>query len=397
MRVGILGGGQLGCMLASALFDVGAEVRFFEPDRDAPACARYHDVVVASWTDEAAMRAFVQGCDVVTYETEHVATVALATSGAKLAPSLHVLTVTQDRKLEKEFLKSAGLPHVPFATASGPSELSAAAAAVGFPCIVKTARGGYDGKGQSFVATPEDLESAARGLAPDAPCVVERALDLALEASVIVARSSRAAAGLREIVFPVVENVHSAHILDLSVVPARIPADLTEALHRLALDAARALDVEGLLTTEFFVTRASEAGPRGLRVGAYEVFVNELAPRPHNSGHVTRNACTLSQFDALARVLAGVPLAAPELLGDDTYCMGNLLGDVWLAQGRPQGALDLGLLAAHPDVVDVVLYGKREAQARRKMGHFVTRAAEATRAVASAKAFRDGLLARDAP
>ncbi len=166
----------------------------------------------------------------------------------------------------------------------------------------------------------------------------------------------------------------------------------------MALDAARALSVTGLLTTEFFVTRQTKPGSRsrGIRSGDLEVFVNELAPRPHNSGHVTRSACQLSQFELLARILLDVPLQAPELVGDGYWCMGNLLGDVWLAQkaarGEPvTGDLDLGVLASIPEVVSVVLYGKRDAQTRRKMGHFVTHAADADGAMRAARAFRERL------
>jgi 5-(carboxyamino)imidazole ribonucleotide synthase len=391
-RVGVLGGGQLGTMLASAVHDLGAEVRIFDPDPAAPACARFRDVVTAPWTDEAALSRFFAECSAVTYEMEHIDTAALrslvtAPGAPPLLPSLHVLETTQDRAKEKTFLKSAGLPHVDFAVVRGAADLMRTAPAFGFPFVLKTTRGGYDGKGQALVAGPEQLERAAAAIGESEPCVLEEVIDLALEASVIVARSRRG----EEVAFPVFENAHEGHVLDVTVVPARVSPAVAQALSRVALEAARALDVHGLLTVEFFVTRSSEQRSQGVLADGYTVFVNELAPRPHNSGHVTRNACTVSQYDALARVLLDVPLGAPELVDRaHHYCMGNLLGDVWLAQ-RATFDLDLSALRRFPEVIDVVLYGKREALPRRKMGHFVARARDADEAVRAARAFRKAL------
>lgn len=391
-RVGILGGGQLGAMLTGAIHDLGGEARLFEPDAGAPACARYRDVVNAPWTDEAALRRFFEGCDVVTYEMEHIDTTALRALGGAipLFPSLDVLETTQDRAKEKAFLARAGLPHAAFLVAQGAAEIRHAAAELGFPFVLKTTRGGYDGKGQAYVASDEDLSRALDGLDDRAPCVLEEAIDLVMETSCIVGRSR---AG-EEVVFPVFENAHAGHVLDLTVVPARVPPALADALQRVALEAARTLDVRGLLTTEFFVSRprAGATRSRAIEAAGYAIHVNEFAPRPHNSGHVTRNACVASQYDVLARILLDVPIGAPSLVGPDTFCMGNLLGDVWEAQGRSDGTeLDLSALAGADEVIDVVLYGKRAAKPRRKMGHYVTRARDPERAVEAARAFREAL------
>jgi 5-(carboxyamino)imidazole ribonucleotide synthase len=412
-RVGILGGGQLGSLLASALHDLGAEVFIYEPDPAAPACARFKNVTNAAWTDRDALTSFFGQVDVVTYEMEHIDTSALrevaAGSTARLSPSCHVLETTQDRAREKDFLRSSGLPHVEFAIVRGKAELLRTAPAFGFPFILKSLRGGYDGKGQFFVASQADLEGLAAIFGNDDSCIIEEVIDIGLgsglEASCIVGRSG-SGADVEEVVFPIFENVHSGHILDLTLVPARIPESLGAAIAKIALDAARALDVQGLLTTEFFVTRRAEQRSRGVAVDGYHVFVNELAPRPHNSGHVTRNACTVSQFDVLARILLGIPTGTPALVGPSSFCMGNLLGDVWLAQRSRRAipaaddthvdgpfALDLSVLRRFPEVVDVVLYGKREVEARRKMGHFVTAAPDAVQAAAAAKAFRVALTA----
>ncbi len=389
--VGILGGGQLGTMLGTALADLGARVAFYDPDADAPARHRFADVTVAPWTDEAAMLAFAKRCDVVTYEMEHVEVTDALRELARvssLRPSLDVLETTQDRVREKQHLLAAGLPHATFEVARSGTEARAMAARWPRPFIVKTTRGGYDGKGQLYVRSESDLDRVA-SLAEDGTYVFEEALSLVMEASCIVGRSRTA-----EVCFPVFENAHAEHILDVTVLPARVPGAVGRRLEALALETARSLDVHGLLTVEFFLGRASDArglagsGSKPVIEGDVAIYVNELAPRPHNSGHVTRKACTMSQFELLARILLDVPFAAtpPALLGGDSYCMGNLLGDVWLLQQSAD--LDLRCLERYPDVLEVVLYGKTEARARRKMGHFTCRAPTADAALARARAFR---------
>lgn len=389
-RVGILGGGQLGTMLAEALFHLDAPVTVYDADPNAPACVRYKDSVVAPWSDLAAIEALASRCDVVTYEFEHIDAGPLRAlaGGPPIVPSIEVLEITQDRAREKEFLAAKALPHVHFAVVRSEEELRAGARAFGWPFILKTIRGGYDGKGQFYVAGHEDLEAAIlalRGRDGGFNCVLEEIVDLELEVSCIVARSREG----DEVVFPLFENAHSGHILDLTIVPARVPAEAAAVVQDVALRTARAIDLRGLLTIEFFIGRTAARRSTGVEAGGLFVYVNELAPRPHNSGHVTRNACTFSQYDALARVLAGVPLTSPQMNGDGAWCMGNLLGDVWLAQGRDR--LDLSCWKDHPNVVDVVLYGKREARARRKMGHYVTHASTPEEAIAAARAFREAL------
>ncbi|MGZ3421548.1 MAG: ATP-grasp domain-containing protein [Polyangiales bacterium] len=388
-RVGILGGGQLGTMLAEALFTLDAPVAIYDADPNAPACLRFKNSTVGPWSDLEAVRAFTERCDVVTYEFEHIDASPLHAVQKPIVPSIRVLETAQDRAKEKAFLASSGLPHVHFAVSRSEEELRSAARAFGWPFILKTVRGGYDGKGQFHVAGHEDLDAAILALRErksDFHCVLEEIVDLALEASCIVARGGEG----DEIVFPLFENAHSGHILDFTLVPARVPAAAAEAIQSCALKTANALDLHGLLTVEFFIGRTPSRRSKAIEAGGLYVYVNELAPRPHNSGHVTRNACSYSQYDALARTLAGVPLVPPVMNGDASWCMGNLLGDVWIAQGA-SSQLDLSCWKNHPEVVDVVLYGKREPRARRKMGHFVTRANTPERAVAAARAFREDL------
>lgn len=387
-HVGILGGGQLGTMLAEALFHLDAPVTIYDADPTAPAIARFADTIVSPWSDLEAVEKFAKRCEIVTYEFEHIDAGPLRalSSGPPIVPSIEVLEITQDRAREKQFLARHELPHVHFVVVRSEEELRGEAGQFGWPFILKTIRGGYDGKGQFHIAGHEDLDAAILALRErksDFHCVLEELIDLELEVSCIVAR------GDGEAVFPLFENAHSGHILDLTVVPARLPPEVSRLVQDVALRTAQAIDLRGLLTTEFFIGRRAARRSRAEEASGLYVYVNELAPRPHNSGHVTRNACTMSQYDALARVLAGVPLTPPRMNGDGAWCMGNLLGDVWIAQNKER--LDLSCWKDHPNVVDVVLYGKRAARARRKMGHFVTHAPTPAEAIESARKFREAL------
>lgn len=374
--VGILGGGQLGAMLGESLLHLSCEPLVLDPDAESPALARLPHVQTAGYDDPEALKTLFGRCDVVTFDSENIPFAPLLPHAQKLVPSLEVLRISQNRGEEKAFLARHGFPHVKHEAVAAGEDLVAAARAFGFPCIAKSSLGGYDGKGQFRLETDADLKqlpTEAKG-----GWVLEERLTLHTELSCIVARDGRGA----ELCFPVFENLHTHHILDLTVVPARVPTTLEEEARAIALEVARALKVEGLLTVEFFVGTG--------RAGARQLYVNELAPRTHNSGHVTRQACTLSQFDALARILAGVPLTPPRL-HPGAWCMGNLLGEVWLAQGRTGGALDLSAWERFPDVVDVFLYGKHQARPNRKMGHFVVRADAPERAMERARAFRAAL------
>jgi len=370
-RVGILGGGQLGTMLAESVQRLGARVRVFDPDPVAPATRQVVDVVTAPWHDRAALARFASGCDVLTCDTEHVPLAALcgAPWAGRFRPSLRAIAVAQHRVREKAFLAAAGMPLAAWRAGRGGVELSWAAEEFGFPCILKRATGGYDGHGQRLLRGSDDVEAARRDVGEwDEAWVLEEPVRLLAELSCIVVRGGGAAT-----TFPILENAHRDHILDATVVPARLAPEVEDRARAMALHLATALDVEGLLTVEFFL---------GLRAGSESpaLLVNELAPRPHNSGHVTRRACTLSQFDALARVLLDLPVPPPALL-DGAYAMANLLGEV--------GPLDAA--AAQPEVVELTLYGKRTSAPRRKMGHVITHAADVETALAAADAAREAL------
>jgi 5-(carboxyamino)imidazole ribonucleotide synthase len=400
LTVGILGGGQLGTMLSDAVARLGARPKVYDPDPNAPARRCVPDVEAAPFEDVRALRAFCQACDVVTFEREDLPLEALreATAGTRVLPSLSVLETAQDRAKEKSFFVRSGLPCVRHDVVDRTASLAAACERFGFPLIAKTQRGGYDGKGQFLLASAEEARRASDAF-PRAAWVLEEPLTLLAEASCIVAR-----AGTSEAVFPVVENLHREHVLDRSLVPSRLDPAVAARMRELALTAARSLDVHGLLAVEFFVIPRSDRGqPRVstapgqsrelAALGDVDVIINELAPRPHNSGHVFGRACTFSQFEAFARILVGAPLGAPRL-HPGSHCMGNLLGDVWIAQGRSGPTIDLSAWAQYDDVVDVHVYGKTEPQPRRKMGHFVVNGATGEAALDRAESFRKALSKR---
>lgn len=374
--IGILGGGQLGLMLAESLDRLGRDTVILEPDPDAPCSTRRGNVIAAPYDDPEGLGELFRRAEVATFDSENLPSTPLSRYASQLAPSLTVLQVSQDRAKEKSFLSSRGFRGVQFRVVPRDEPLLGAARAFGFPFIAKSALGGYDGKGQYRVEREEALH--ALPAAPPGGWVLEEVLQLSSEVSCVVARD-----GAKAFTFPVFENIHRHHILDLTVLPARVPQAVQDEARDVALRIAQALDVRGLLTVEFFLGMG--------RDGVERLYVNELAPRVHNSGHVTRQACTLSQFDALARILSGVPLSEPRL-HTGGWCMGQLLGDVWLAQGRTGGPLDLSAWADFPDVLDVYVYGKRHARANRKMGHFVVRADTADEAAARALSFRAALL-----
>jgi 5-(carboxyamino)imidazole ribonucleotide synthase len=370
--VGILGGGQLGLMLAESLDRLGQAVVVLEPDADSPCAQRRANVIARPLTDAAALTEFFSRVDVATFDSENVPFEPLAPWASKLVPSLKVLEVSQHRAKEKTFLRDAGFRPVQFRVVAATEHFATAVREFGLPCIAKSVLGGYDGKGQYKLRSDADVAAV-----PPGTWVLEEVLTLEAEVSCLVARDARSS-----VTFPVFENLHTDHILDLTVLPARVSQQWQDEARAVASSIASALELRGLLTVEFFIG----VGRDGVR----RLYVNELAPRVHNSGHVTRQACTLSQFDALARVLAGVPVVQPEL-HRGAWCMGQLLGDVWLAQGRTGGELGLDAWKDFPDVLDVYVYGKREARKGRKMGHFVVHADTPDRALERAVAFRQRL------
>jgi 5-(carboxyamino)imidazole ribonucleotide synthase len=357
--IGVLGGGQLGRMFAMAARRLGYRVHTLAPEHDTPT-GQIADVEInASYDDVEAVRTFAKGVDVVTFEFENVpaAAAAAAEAHAIVRPNGRALAIAQHRLREKMFLAEHGLPVATFARVASDADLSAAIEKVGCPAVLKTAAFGYDGKGQVAIEKPDDLGPAWDALGRR-EAVLEAFVDLQREISVIGART----AGGDWSPFAPIENEHVRHILDVSVAPARIPA-LTAAL---AVDVTRrvmeALDYVGLLCVEFFVTRDGR------------LLVNEIAPRPHNSGHLTFDACRTSQFEQQLRAICDLPLGSTEML--QPAAMANLLGDLWEG-GEPNWAAVL----AYPDV-KLHLYGKSAPRPGRKMGHLTALAGSASEAKA---------------
>ncbi len=351
--IGVLGGGQLGRMFAMAARRLGYRVHTLAPEHDTPT-GQIADVEInASYDDLDAVRAFAKAVDVVTFEFENVsaAAVAEAERHAIVRPNGRSLAIAQHRIKEKFFLAEHGLPVVAFAPIRNDAELASAIAAVGFPAVLKTATSGYDGKGQVRVGAPGEVDAAWTSMGRR-EAILESFLDLDLEISVIGARGANGEWSH----FGPIENAHERHILDVSVMPANV----TAATSALAVDVTRrvmdALDFIGILCVEFFVARD----------GA--LVVNELAPRPHNSGHLTFDACRTSQFEQQLRAICGLPLGSPEML-QPAAAMANLLGDLWEG-GEPNWAAALAM----PDV-KLHLYGKGTARPGRKMGHLTVLAA----------------------
>jgi 5-(carboxyamino)imidazole ribonucleotide synthase len=346
--IGVMGSGQLGRMFAIAARRMGYRVHTFSPEKDTPTGQVADLEVCAGYGDEAAVRAFASEVDVLTFEFENVPvqSVDWAAEHCVVRPSGRVLHVCQHRMREKEFLKAAGLPLSEFAPVNSLDELREAVVRLGTPSVLKTAAFGYDGKGQRKIMADTDLAQVWSGL-DGQPAVLEAWVPFEREISVLVARSVSGETA----VYPVCENAHANHVLDLTLVPARISDAQADLARHLAERAATALDLVGLLAVEMFLL------PDG------RILINELAPRPHNSGHFSFDASVTSQFEQQLRAVCGLPLGATDLLRP--AAMANLLGDVW-ANGEPDWAAAAGLPS-----VKIHLYGKAEPRPGRKMGHLV--------------------------
>ena len=340
--IGILGGGQLGRMTALAAGALGYRCHIFTPEADSPASQVAAATTVADYEDERAIEAFAATVDVATFEFENVPveTVLAIERRVPVRPGPKALRVSQDRLVEKTFLRELGTLPAEFIAVDSPAALEAALAALGRPAVLKTARLGYDGKGQVMIDAATTVEDAWDRMG--APIgVLERFVDYACEISVVIAR---ALDGSMRSYVPV-ENRHRNHILWETHAPARIAPALAAEAEALARRIAEALDIVGLLAVEMFVTRDGR------------VLVNEIAPRPHNSGHWTMDACVTSQFEQFVRAICGLPLGSPERHSDAV--MTNLLGDE--VDGWAEILEDPG--------AKLHLYGKGEARPGRKMGH----------------------------
>lgn len=348
--LGMLGGGQLGRFFVIAAHEMGYRVTVLDPDKNSPA-GKIADVhLCAKYDDVEALKQMAATCQAVTTEFENVPAATLQTLAKSIPvrPSAHSVSIAQHRVSEKNFLKNAGLPVAPFAVIDSEADIPADNSEI-YPAILKVARFGYDGKGQARVANANEAKQAFANFGQE-ECVLEKMLKLDYEVSVVLARDANGHVAT----FPTAENSHLNGILDVSIAPARGSDAMNHQAQKLAISVAEKLDYTGVLGVEFFVCDG-------------ELLVNEIAPRPHNSGHYTIDACVTNQFEQQVRVMTGLPLGSSRQ--HSPAVMVNLLGDVWpQTQGKQhepewQLAFDYAQLKMH-------LYGKQEARPGRKMGHF---------------------------
>ncbi len=366
--IGILGGGQLGRMLSLEAKRMGYRVVTLEPLPNSPCGQVADEQIVAAYDDLRAIGELGARSDVVTYEFENIpleSVLALEADGRLVRPNSSVLQTTQDRILEKSFVRDAGCATAPFAAAHDAASFDAGVRAIGFPAVVKTARGGYDGKGQWVVRDAEQAREAfdaARGV----PLIIERFVPFDLEVSVISARGADGTI----VSFPVTENQHDHGVLATTIVPARVAPEIARRAAEISATLGERLGIVGAYCIEFFVAGA-------------EVFVNEIAPRVHNSGHYSLDAVQISQYEAHVRAICDLPLVEPKLFS--AAAMVNILGT---GSGDRLGGVSE--LLRDPDL-KLHVYGKRHAALRRKMGHFTVLAPTQAEALAKAAAGRRAL------
>ena len=366
--LGLLGGGQLGRMFTVAARTLGYRVTVLDRDPQAPAAEFATRHLATAYDDPAALEELASTCAAVTTEFENAPAAALDAIARRtiVRPTGGTVAVAQDRRREKGFFREHGFPVGAHAVVESPADFDGALAQVSLPALLKTARFGYDGKGQERIADRAGLERAFAAW-KGVPCILEALLPLERELSVVLARSGDGHIAA----FPLAENRHAHGILDVTIAPARVPQALAAEAFELAARLATALDYVGVLAVEMFVVDG-------------RLLLNEIAPRPHNSGHYTLDACRTSQFEQQVRVLCGLPL------GDATLhtpaVMVNLLGDAWRGGGEPDWAAVLRHPGAH-----LHLYGKREARPGRKMGHVTVCDERPERALEVAMAIRRDL------
>ena len=386
--LGILGGGQLGQMFCLAAKKAGYRTHVFCPGDGEPATLACDEKTIARYDDLAAVERFAQSVSVVTYEFENVpaATAAACAKHCPVRPGQHVLHIAQDRIREKTFLVENDIPVGPFAPVASLDELKDAAKHIGMPAVLKTSGGGYDGKGQRVLHRGDEAELvyAWEDLGRQ-PCVLEGFIDFEQECSIVAARGVDGSVEC----FGPIANSHRNHILDISVVPSGAPASVETKAIEIATQIMAALEVVGVLCIEFFQTRETPEQPS-------QMLVNELAPRPHNSGHLTIDAYNVSQFDQQVRCVTGQAPQAIQL--KQPAAMVNLLGDLWPPPpevGNAQIHPDWAAIETNP-ALSLHLYGKTQPRPGRKMGHLTALSRTPHEAIRDAVEARAGLMPRAA-
>jgi 5-(carboxyamino)imidazole ribonucleotide synthase len=367
--LGVFGGGQLGRMFTQAAQRLGYRVVVFSDEAASPACQVANESIIGDYLDPVAVRQFAQKVDVITLEFENIAleAVSRAEETTLVRPGYQVLSIAQHRIKEKQTLHRLGFPVTPFAELKTAADIEPAATKLGWPMVLKTTNWGYDGKGQRKVSSMAEASDAMELLGPE-PLIAEKWIPYQVEVSAIVART---ALGERS-VYPMFTNSHANHILDITTCPASSDlATIGKQTEEIALELAQSLGLEGILCVEFFV------GQDG------SLMINEIAPRPHNSGHLTIEACRTSQFEQQVRGICNLPLGDTSLI--QPAAMANLLGDVW-GDDRPrfENALKESATYLH-------LYGKQGARPGRKMGHITKLADTAMLAAEQVASIRDSI------
>ncbi len=363
--LGVLGGGQLGRMFTLAAHSMGYRVWVLDPSPDSPTGGMADRHLQAAYDDANALEEMASGCAAITTEFENVPAETLEFLEARLPvrPGSKAVAIARDRIREKTFIRDLGLATAPFFAINSAADLEPACAALSMPALLKTAQLGYDGKGQIGIDNLEQAQMAFADL-NQAPCILEECMQLEQELSVVLARS----VGGQTAVYPVGENMHVNGILDTTRVPGRVPEDVASKACDMALQLANAMDYCGVLAVEFFISSDGQ------------LLINEMAPRPHNSGHYSIDACLTSQFEQQVRTLCGLPPGSTRLLSPAV--MVNVLGKLWNA-GTPRWQY---LFAERHTALH--LYGKEEARPGRKMGHYTCMAEDAGQAMRIAERVR---------
>jgi len=358
--LGVLGGGQLGRMFCMAARNMGYRTVVLDPDEKSPA-AEVADVhLQANYTDAESLAKMAEICDAITTEFENVPAESLKylSSHKPVHPCAEVVAIAKHRIQEKDYAQNSGLTPAPYALISCADDFDAAIAITSFPAIIKTTTMGYDGKGQQVITDKTQLEKVFSDLG-QVECVLERKMDLALEISVLLARNAAGEVAC----YPPAENEHINGVLHKSIVPARVDQNIAEKARQQAIGLANKINYVGVLAVEFFITTDNQ------------LIFNEMAPRPHNSGHYTMDAAVVSQFEQQVRVMCALPPGDARLTSP--VVMINLLGDLWPVNWQ---------VCLHEAALKLHLYGKHEARAGRKMGHFNLLSSDIDKAISSADA-----------
>lgn len=347
-KIGIIGGGQLGKMIAISAKEMGVNTTILDPNPDSPAFVVSDEKIIANYDDIKACDELISTCDIITYEFENVSlnSIKYIEKFRSVFPSSKILSISQNRIFEKQFFKDNKLPVAEFKVVNKEKDIIEFCELYNFPVVIKTATEGYDGKGQKIIKNFDEISSSyLEILEKNKQIIVEQFINFSKEVSIICSRDLSG----KITSFPISENIHVNHILDKSIIPARISKNLETKINILSQIIVKKLELIGLICIEMFIL-------------GEDIYINEIAPRPHNSGHYTLDACDISQFDQVVKILLGFDLTQPQLLSP--VVMFNILGDIWEENKNPNWKKALNISGSK-----LYLYGKKQPRIGRKMGH----------------------------